>query len=136
MIENILYKKTYEHMTDMDYQCLFASVTPEQMKEMKKRTTEFKENRKYVKIIEKDAIMRPFVQGAINFSNDFSVDVEIVQRDDRITVCFSFEDAAVFTALKDVIALSDEIIIDKNPSNDSLELELDFITHITISKNG
>ena len=36
----------------------------------------------------------------------------------------SFEDAAVFTALKDVISLTDEIIIDKNPSNDRLELEL------------
>ena len=136
MIENILYKKTYEHMTDMDHQDLFASVTPEQPKEMKKCTVEFMENRKYIKIPEKDALMRPFVQGAINFSNDFCVDVEIVQRDERITVCFSFEDAAVFTALKDVIALSDEIIIDKNSSNDRLELELDFITHTTISKNG
>lgn len=136
MTENVLYKKTYEHMTDEDYRKLFDSITPEKLNNIKKRVAKFNKNIKYVKIVEKDAVMRPFVQGAINFSNDFSVDVEIVQRDTEITVCFSFEDVTVFTALKDVMALSDEIIIGKNPSNGKIELILEFTTHMIESKNG
>ena len=80
--------------------------------------------------------MRPFIQGAINFSNDLSIDVEIAQKEDRITSCFSFEDVEVFTALKAVMALSDEIIIDRDLRTNKIVLELHFITHILTSKNG
>lgn len=134
MIENILYKKTYDHITYADYRELFASVTPESLKKMGEYIAEFKKKRKYVKIPEKNALIRSFVQGAINFSNSLCVDVEIVQRDDRITVCFSFEDVEVFTGLKDVINLSDEIVISQNKNK--LVFELDFITHISTSNNG
>ncbi len=122
-------------MTEEEYRELFNSVTPEEAEKTKKIIDNFKENAIYVKRPGKDIIMRAFVQGAIDFSNDFSVDVEIVKREDRITVCFSFEDTTVFTELKDVMALSDEIVIDKNPSNNKTELMLDFITHITITEN-
>ncbi len=137
MIYNVLYKKTYKHMTYKDYQELFTSITPEDKEKTKKLITKYKEydeNLIYVKIPEKDALMRPFVQGAINFSNDLSVDVEISQKDDRITVCFSFEDVEVFTGLKDVINLSDEIVISQNENK--LVFELDFITHTPLFKNG
>ncbi len=134
MIENILYKKSYKHMTDEDYKELFASVTPERLKKMEEYIDKFKKNRKYVKIPEKNALMRAFVQGAINFSNDMFVDVEITHRDDCIDACFSFEDIEVFTSLKDVISLSDEIFICQNRK--SIELILSFKTHITELKNG
>ncbi len=136
MTENILYKKTYEKNEDLELDEPFITESQKALTDVKNHIDGFKEKRIYVKIPEKDAIMRPFVQGAINFSNDLSVDIEIVQRDDRITVCFSFEDVEVFTELKEVIALSDEIIIDRDLRTNKLIFELHFITHIMTSKNG
>ncbi|MBR4882191.1 MAG: hypothetical protein IKU19_09660, partial [Clostridia bacterium] len=80
MIENILYKKSYEKTDEKDRERLFASVNKKDLEYIKRYISEYYKNRKYEKLPEKDALMRPFVQGAINFSNDMSVDVEIVQR--------------------------------------------------------
>ena len=119
MTEATLYKKTYKQMNCKEHKRIYTTLIPEDCKD-----------KNHIRHPEKDALIRPFVQGAIDFSNDMCIDVEIVQKDDSIIVYFTFEGIRVFTSLKRVIDLSDKIAISQN--GNKLMLELTFITRITI----
>lgn len=123
MMEATLYKKTYKQMNCKEHKRIYTTLIPEDCKD-----------KKHIKRPEKDALIRPFVQGAIDFSNDMGIDVEIVQKDDSIIVYFTFEGVRVFTDLKRVIELSDKIAISQN--GNKLMLELAFITSITIPESA
>lgn len=78
----------------------------------------------YIHIPEKENMVYRFVQDAIDFSDEYQIDIEVAEIFDGIAVHFSFDELGIFTNLKEVMTKADDILIIHNANGHDITLTL------------
>ncbi len=134
MSEKIIFSKKYDktkHISEDDE----ITTIKDNISSFKALLDAIIEDTVYIHIPEKEDMVYRFVQDAINFSDEYQIDIEVAEVFDGIEVHFSFDELGIFTQLKDVIAKADDILIIHNADDRDITLTLTLQILKAISKS-